>query len=61
MTGERLFVRCTLTALCVASALVMLVPMVLLKMGEGIYVSLKLTASSITQIWAARGVPGLDK
>ena len=60
MTNERLFVRCILTIICLVTSLVFFPFLIVLKIGEGAQLAFNTAADSIRQVWAARGIPGLD-
>ena len=61
MTNERLFVRCILTLVCLATSLVFFPFLIVLKIGEGAQLAFNTTADSIRQVWASSGIPELDK
>lgn len=61
VNADRIFVRCTITAVCVVVSLLLFVPLILLKAMEGVFLAVKVTKDSIAQVWRARGLPGLDK
>ena len=61
MTGERLFVRCVLTGICVIMSLLFFPALLILKVGEGVLLAANITKESIVQVWRAPGHPGLDR
>ena len=60
MTTPRWIVRSTISLLCVAVGVVMIPPVVVFKVFEGIYFCVRVSKDCVKQVWAARGAPGLD-
>jgi hypothetical protein len=65
MSGERLFVRVTLTVFAVLVSLFftpfMLVLKVLAALVEGVHVSWHISSECVRQVWAAKGIPEFDR
>ena len=61
MTWERMFVRITISVLCVLVSVALFPFLMVMKELEGVWLAAKVTKDSIAQVWAARGLPGLDK
>lgn len=61
VTNERLFVRCVLTLICLVGSVGFLPFMVVLKIGEGVWLAYTTTTSSLAQVWAAPGIAALDR
>ncbi len=60
VTLERIAVRSCLTLIVLAVSAAFFPFLLLLKLAEGVLVAYKITESSVTQVWAARGIPDLD-
>jgi len=60
LTAERFIVRSCLTAIVVAISVAFFPFLLILKLAEGVHVGCQITASSVRQVWQARGIPELD-
>jgi hypothetical protein len=58
---ERFFVRLTLSVIVVAISVASMPFMLILKLVEGVYVTINLGRESLRQAWAAKGIPEFDK
>ena len=61
MSGERLFVRCVLTVICLVGSIAFFPLLIVLKVGEGAWLAFNTTADSLRQVWSAPGIPAFDR